>query len=382
MKLVAGETEPHRNLTAIDQLLTAGKHDAALAILSPDAGPEAGQLGTALPRRRDPRGQGQDATRRRPGSTPSSRMKLPDDELSEITKNQIKQAKKKATAAPKPGQPAAYNPYAAATTTSRLPAAHAADAATSTRSATPIGMETAELLRRQQPPPFYAPSDYGEARMACLGWLYELARAKGDARRLRQATPRRQGQGRRRPAAAVGLVLLPDAAATSNKDLLADRVRAVEGHRPGRAAGVPERRLGTCGATAPRVPPAAADETKDTTPPLPADQLAHAARLLPEAQAGQAGVGDRPSVTQTVMTELKRAKKRGRRDGHLPGDARAPRTPSTRCRRRIEPRRRAQRPGHRARPVRQARQAPGAGEDRRQLSPTADPAASSHARTR
>ena len=34
VKLVAGETEPHRNLAAIDQLINAGKQDSALAILT------------------------------------------------------------------------------------------------------------------------------------------------------------------------------------------------------------------------------------------------------------------------------------------------------------------------------------------------------------
>ena len=31
------------------------------------------------------------------------------------------------------------------------------------------------------PQPFYAPADFGEARMAALGWLYEFAQASGAA---------------------------------------------------------------------------------------------------------------------------------------------------------------------------------------------------------
>ncbi len=51
VKLVAGEPQPHRNLQAIDALFTHHKADTVLAITPQAAGPEAGQLGTSVPRR-------------------------------------------------------------------------------------------------------------------------------------------------------------------------------------------------------------------------------------------------------------------------------------------------------------------------------------------
>src|SRR5262249_24033424 len=102
--LLAAETEPHRNLMALDSLVTAGKQDSALAIL-------------ARLRARHP---GNWELLYREGATLAARgtrdeaaarfrallaTRLSDDELGALTKFQIEQAKKKAASA-RPKQPA------------------------------------------------------------------------------------------------------------------------------------------------------------------------------------------------------------------------------------------------------------------------------------
>src|SRR5205823_12874825 len=91
VRLVSKETEPHRNLSAIDSLLTAGKHEAALAILARMLLQKPGNWellyreGAALAAR----GRADDAATR---FNALLALKLPDDELGEIAKYQIKQA--------------------------------------------------------------------------------------------------------------------------------------------------------------------------------------------------------------------------------------------------------------------------------------------------
>src|SRR5207248_1655204 len=110
VRLVAAETEPHRNLSSIDNLLTANKNDAALAILSRMLAQKPGNWellyreGAALAAK----GRTDDAAARFHALLA---LKLPDDELSEITRYQIKQVKKKPKKPAQPGASAGFNPY-------------------------------------------------------------------------------------------------------------------------------------------------------------------------------------------------------------------------------------------------------------------------------
>ena len=372
VKLVAGETEPHRNLPAIDQLITAGKHDAALAILTPDARPEAGRLGTALPRRGGPGRPRASTTRPRPGSTPILAMKLPDDELGEIAKNQIKQAKKKATAAAAAGPAGGVQPVRRRFDESTLPAAARAGRRTSTRSAPPSGWTRATTTAASSQP-FYAPSDFGEARMACLGWLYEFARAKDDGRRLRQGAPKTaKDKAGADPRPLWDWFYLQTLRQRDDKDMLPTALALSKGTDPAgllaylnavaaprdatsAAAAAPRRRR-------PRTPPRRCRPTSSTTSlacyrklkqakPDWVTQRRHADRH-DRAEAGEAGPTRRRRSTRRWSPTRRRVDKV---QAALGAGGRA------------------QRPRHRARPVRQAREAPGAGEDRRRRSPSCRP---------
>src|SRR5262249_30409584 len=96
VKLVSGQTEPHRNLTAIDQLISAAKYDSALAILTRMLAQNPGNWellyreGAVLAAR----GNTDEAAAR---FNALLGLRLPDDEYGEILKVQIKQAKRKTT---------------------------------------------------------------------------------------------------------------------------------------------------------------------------------------------------------------------------------------------------------------------------------------------
>jgi tetratricopeptide (TPR) repeat protein len=306
VKLVAGETEPHRNLVSIDNVLTAGKHDAALAILSRMLAQKPGNWellyreGAALAAK----GKPDDAATR---FTAMMALKLPDDELSEITKNAIKQAKKKATAAPKPGQPVpAFNPYAPRyDEINRPPLTRRLGDIYRIRFA--CGMESREYYYGGQQPPFFAPTDYGQARVAALGFLYEHARTKnaGDAfvKQLRDAKDKAGAD----PRPAWDWFYFQSLRQDS-KDQLVTALAMSKGPDPSgqlaflNAVGSRSSAVRSRGRRGP------ADESKDTTPPLPPDQLAHALACFEKLkQTKPEWVTS--DVTQTIMTELKRAKR-------------------------------------------------------------------------
>ncbi|MBX9584321.1 MAG: DUF1583 domain-containing protein, partial [Gemmataceae bacterium] len=155
------------------------------------------------------------------------------------------------------------------------------------------------------PPPVYAPADYGEARMACLGWLYEMARAKdqGDAylKDLRAAKDKAGADPR--PAwdwyylAAVRQV---------NKDVFAAAL-ALSKAAPGPAADIAF--LTALGSrpglnTQPRRRGA---DGKDPTPPLPADQVAHVLDCFARLKRQKPEWAT--AVSGSVRAELKRAKR-------------------------------------------------------------------------
>lgn len=304
VRLVAGETEPHRNLQAIDNLLTSGKTDAALAILSRMLAQkpgnwellyrEAAVLAT--------KGKHDDAATRF-GAIMS--MKLQDDEQGEIAKNQVKQAKKKAAAAK--GGPQPFNPYTRLDESTYPPLSRRTGNSGRVRNA--VGMESRNYYYGpgQGPPPFYAPGDYGEARMACLGWLYEQARAKNghDAfvKRLKDAKDKAGAD--LRPVWDWYYFQLLRTDGGTNKDVVNTAFALSKGtdpaghlaflntlgNRPGRTPG---RRM-------------ASDGAKDTTPPLPPDQLAHALDCFEKLKRTKPDWVRTGGVIGTLMVELKRA---------------------------------------------------------------------------
>ncbi|HSQ54318.1 MAG TPA: tetratricopeptide repeat protein, partial [Gemmata sp.] len=301
VRLIANETEPHRNLTAIDQLLTAGKFDSGLAILSRMLAQKPGNWellyreGAALVAQ----GKPQEAATR---FAALLALKFPDDEQSEITKSQIAQAKKRATTAPKPGQPAAFNPYSRFDEYKLAPLTRRLRNTYRIRSA--VGMDVRDYY--SGPQPFFAPADFGEARMAANGFLYEHARARGNSEAFVK-----QLRGARDKAGADSRPLWDwfyfQQLRNEQKGLLATALELSKGSDPaGQLAYLNSlsSRPAASGSRTRRVN----DPAKDTTPPLPADQLAHALSCYEKLSRTKPQWVD-SDVTQTVMTELKRAKK-------------------------------------------------------------------------
>ncbi|MBN9121659.1 MAG: tetratricopeptide repeat protein, partial [Planctomycetes bacterium] len=302
VKLVAGETEPHRNLAAIDNLIGAKKEDAALAILARMLVQKPGNWellyreGSLL----HAKGKTDEAAAR---FNAILALKHPDDELSDITRNQIAQAKKKATAAPKPGQPAAYVPRPF-DNNSQPPLLRRVGNVYRIREAT--GAEN-RYYGGGYTPPYYYPADFGEARMAVLAFLYEHARAKNAsdafAKGLREAKEKAGADPR-----PVWDWLYFQTVRNDYKDRVATAFALSKGADPAGLLAylnaVTSRTYGQPGRY--RRPGSA--EPKDTTPPLPPDQLEQALacyRKLKQVKPDWVT----SDVTQTVMTELKRAKK-------------------------------------------------------------------------
>ncbi len=305
VKLVAGESEPHRNLASIDQLLGAGKYDAGLAILSRMLVQKPGNWellyreGSALAAR----GKDAEAAVR---FNAILALKLSDDELSEITKNQIKQAKKKAAAAPRPGATGPVGAFVYQRYDENLRAPLTRRFGNVYRIREAMGLDNYRYGGGYTPP-YYFPSDFGEARMAAIAFLFEGAKAQngGDAfvKRLRDARDKAGGD----PRPAWDWLYL-QTVRNDYKDRLTTALALAQGSDPAgllaylnavgsRTYGQPYRGRRGPGA-----------EVKDTTPPLPADQLAQVLacfqklkQIKPEWVTSE--------VTQTVMTELKRAKR-------------------------------------------------------------------------
>ncbi len=309
VRLVSKDTEPHRNLSAIDQLLTANKHETALAILSRMLVQKPGNWellyreGAALAAKDK---MDEAATR----FQALLALRLSDDELGEIAKHEIAQAKKKTP--PKPGQP----------TTAAVATAASRAATMASRyeewSNPPLTRRTGNLHRIRMAigmnseyyygggvvQPVYVPADFGEARLACLGWLYEIARGKGTAeafaKQMRDAKDKAGAELRPlwdwyylQTIRNEGKQVLPAAQAllkTSDPAGLLAYVTAVTS------------RTNTTSYRARRV----SNDDKDFTPPLPADQLdqlmkafAKLKQLKPDWATG--------NLAQTILTELKRA---------------------------------------------------------------------------
>jgi tetratricopeptide (TPR) repeat protein len=300
VKLVAGETEPHRNLTSIDQLLTNGKFEAALAILVRLEAQKPGNWellyrdGAAL----IAKGQLKEGVAKFQAILA---MKMSDDELGEITKYQIKQAKKKAA---KPGQQQVYNPYSRSDDVNRPPLLRRTANVWNIRGA--VGMDARGYYRGGGNPQFYVPGDYGEARMACLGFLFEAARAQGKAdefaRQLRIAKDKAGADPR-----PMWDWYYFQALRNEKKDVLSTALTLSKGSDPAGLLAylisVQSRENSSNNSRRGRNP-----NDKDKTPPLPQDQLAHALDCYRKLkQMKPDWVTD--DVTQTVLTELKRAKR-------------------------------------------------------------------------
>ncbi len=116
-------------------------------------------------------------------------LKISDDELSDITKNKLKQAKKKTPTSSTSNQQQAVNPYNSQFDENLMPPlTRRTGNVWQIRAA--IGLDNRNNYGGGQSQ-FYAPTDYGEARMASLGFLYEQVRAtdkaEGFAKQIRDA---------------------------------------------------------------------------------------------------------------------------------------------------------------------------------------------------
>jgi tetratricopeptide (TPR) repeat protein len=314
VKLVANEPEPHRNLAAIDQLLTATKYDAALAITSRLLARKPGNWelmyreGAALA------GKGKTAEA---GNTFRAILALrqPDDELGAVLKHRYDEAKRKAkNPDAKPGGSAARPAPAG------LPARPSSFASVLDESESPplsrrkgnvyqvrraVGAEVVNYGGGYVPPA-YTPADFGEARMACLGWLNEFARAKDGgadafAKEMKAAKDKPDADGRAlwdwyyfQLLRAESKEVVPAALALSKTGDPAGLVAYLSGLGDGRQGATRTVRAGGTG--------------KDNTPPLPADQLLHALACYRKLQQVKPTWATN-FITQSVMAELKRAKR-------------------------------------------------------------------------
>ncbi len=306
VNVVSKQSEPHRNLQAIDQLLTVNKQDAALAILSRMLLQKPGNWeliyreGAALMAKQKP----EEAAARFKALLA---LKLSDDELGEIAKHQIAEAKKttNAKSSNATGQPSSramltmmadrYDEW------SHPPLVRRTQKIYEVRRA--IGMDQQNNYGGNMQPA-YSPSDFGEARLACIGWLYEAARQKegGEAyvKQLRQAKEKAgadprpvwdyyyfqllQNQGKEAFTTAQGL------ASGANAAGQVAYLNSLNSRTYGTSNRV--RRQGRDG--------------KDQTPPLPADQLAKVLTSFAELKKSKPEWAT-SLIAQGVMTELKRA---------------------------------------------------------------------------
>jgi tetratricopeptide (TPR) repeat protein len=302
VKLVAGDSEPHRNLQAIDQLITANKHDPALAVLTRMLAQKPGNWellyreGAVFAAMGKP-----DEAKARFESILA--MKLSDDEAGAALKHEREQKNK-----PKPGTPGTQNPprprRGARQAQGDLPPLQAR-LQVSGQVRRVAGMEE-EYYYGQQQQPFWAPHDYGAARMAALGWLYGLARQKDQhdalVKKLKEAKDK-PGDAR----AAWDWVYLQSVRNDSKG--VHETVLALS--KAGDPAGTLSFLQGLPGRVVEgqrRYSRRPGEENVDKTPPLPADQLAHVLacyRKLKQTHPDWVT----PDVTQAVMTELKRAKR-------------------------------------------------------------------------
>jgi tetratricopeptide (TPR) repeat protein len=324
VKLVAAETEAHRNLSAIDQLITAGKHDTALAILSrllvqkPSNWELIYREGAVL----QAKGKFDEAAGRFKALLA---LKLPDDELGDIAKNLIKQSKKKTPPKPnqpgQPNQPVVYNPFARDDEWTLAPLVRRTNRVHQVRQA--VGINPMNYWYGNQQQFFHEPADYGEARMASIGWMYEAARATEGAEPFVKAL--RRGKEK------AGADMRPvwdwyyfQTLRAENKDLFttgmilskgadAEGLLALLTALPGRANN-PNRY---------RRPGA----DNDKTPPLPAEQLEHVLACYRRLKATNPDWVS-GTIMQAVTTELKRAKRGDQEKALYKEQVAAARTPT------------------------------------------------------
>jgi len=305
VRLVSKDTETHRNLSAIDSLLTAGKLEGALAIISRLLLQKPGNWellyreGAALA-----------ALERREEASARFRaimaLKLPDDELGEITKNQIELSKKKTTKPTQqqgqlpPSRPGVMaNPF---DEWANPPLTRRVGKIWNVRRATGMDPQYYNYNQGGGTQPIYVPADYGEARMACLGWLYEEARAKGTADGfIKQLRTAKEKPGANRESLwewyyfnllrYEGKQVFPAALVLAKRNDPAGMLALVNAVGSRTNTNLVRRRSPRGG--------------KDLTPALPSDQLEQllsAYRGLTQLKPEWA-----PSAVQTVITELKRA---------------------------------------------------------------------------
>jgi tetratricopeptide (TPR) repeat protein len=309
VKLVSEETEPHRNLSSIDQLLTAGKNDTALAIVSRLLVQKPGNWellyreGAVL----QAKGKLDEAATRFKALLA---LKLPDDELGDIAKNEIKQSKKKTKTPNKPGQPnqpVVYNPFQRDDEWALAPLVRRTRSDYGGRLfqvRMAVGINPQGYWFGGNPLPFHAPADYGEVRIAALGWMYEAAHARDGgepfAKALREAKDKAGSDPR-----PVWDWYYFQALRGENKDMLATAMALSKGDD---SAG----QLALLNSLSSRVNPnrfrRMGADVKDKTPPLPADQLEHVLacyRRLKTVNPDWVSA----TIMQAVMTEVKRAKR-------------------------------------------------------------------------
>ena len=300
VRLVSKDTEQHRNLMAIDSLLTATKYEAGVAIISRMLLQKPGNWellyreAAALAAL----GKKDEASAR---FNAILALRLSDDDMSEIIKHQIEQAKKKPL---KPTLGAAVMSAAMANRYdewSNPPLTRRTQNMYRIRQAIDMDGNYSRQVGMQA---IYTPTDYGEARMACLGWLYEFSKAKGTSdnfiRELRLAKDKAGAEPRLlwdwyyfNTLRNEGKQLLPTAIALAKGSDPAGLLALINSVGSRANSNVARRR--------------SAGPGKDTTPPLPADQLSMLETSYEKLKHLKPDWA--PSAVQSVMTELKRAGK-------------------------------------------------------------------------
>jgi len=302
-RLAAENNDPARVLAAVDNLLSHGKHDSVLAITERLLLKEPGDWealyreGVAL----DALGKPADAARR---FRAILGLKRPDDEPGALVKSRQKNPN-----APTAGQPATATAASArrAATSASFPIQGRINAAWQIRSA--ARLDTTRYYSGGGQPTTWTPPEFGQARMAALGWLYAIAsreQKEADFLKLaREAVAKAGADPRARwdfyylqldradePAvfeAALGLVKALPADASAEYAFLSS---------------LPSR--GEAKPSSVRSP--SNEEAVDRTPPLPAEDLERVMASYRDFHRKRPDYA--PSLLMgTVATELKRARR-------------------------------------------------------------------------
>lgn len=308
VKSVAEMNEPHRNLQSIDMLISSGKPESAMAILSRMLAKTPGNWellyreGAVLAAQ----GKKADAANR---FRSILAQKLADDDLGEVLQHEMKLATKKKDdkKGTKPTGPVApvVGMRNRASNILRPPLQRRMEGVWEIRSAT--GIEPREYYRGQTPT-FYTPKDFGEARMAALGWLFEFARDVSDGQEKFIAEMRKE-----RSAANASVRALWDwhylqALRYDNKDTFETAKALAKASNDPSAQYVFVTSVGMRAEAMRAQRYSRSGTPEDRTPPLPDDQLKYLLdtfkklkQIKPEWVT--------PEVSGSVLLELKRAKK-------------------------------------------------------------------------